>query len=246
MANEPIKPDPTAPAASPDAPAEPTAPKYMTPEDFNGAMTARERRFEQRIAKMLEERFQAFTPASAKAAVEEETEPTEPTTPAAQPDKSSKDVLRLKDEVAKMKKERAREREEIEKERNTRLVSEANAQVQAALSESGAAGPHNKAAWALLHAEGKIKRNDAGEVCIELPRTYLGKTELELVPVKEAIPEWLNSDAGKLFMPPRGGGDGSGTTIKGGAPRAGGKLTKEEAKREAAQAVAAWAFGPRP
>jgi hypothetical protein len=239
------------PADAADAKPDPQ-PRYMTAEEFNGAMTARERRADQRIAKMLEE-FRASLVAAAPAKATDDGSDDDgeggaaPAAAAvkAQSDRPSKDVLKLKDEVARMKKERQRERDEVEKERQARLVDDANARVQSALVEAGSSGPHTKAAWALLSAEGRIKRNEQGEVCIELPRTYLGKTELELVPVKEAIPEWLNSEHGKLFMPPRGGGEGSGTVVRSGAPRSGGKLSKEEARAEAQRALTNFVLGTR-
>jgi len=226
----------------------------MTAEDFNGAMTARDRRLQQQLAKQFEE-FQKTLSArfmQAPAAPVDGGDDGEgvASTPATQPaitqsEQPSKEVLKLKDEVARIKKERQREREEIERERQARLVDDANTRVQAALSEAGSSGPHARAAWALLSAEGRIKRNEQGEVCIELPRTYLGKTEPELVPLKEAIPEWLNSDSGKLFMPPRGGGEGSGTVVRGSAPRTGAPLSKEEAKREAQKALTSFVLGGR-
>jgi len=252
MPPDPKQPDPNAPAPTdPNAP-DPAAPKFMTAEDFNGAMTARERRLEQRLAKQLED-FQKsitskLTPAPADPSADDIDDPAAPAPVPGQPtahatDKPSKDVLKLKDEVAKLRRERQREREEMERERQAQLLADANAKVQSALVEAGSSGPHTKAAWALLSAEGRIKRNEQGEVCIELQRTYLGKAENELVPLKEAIPEWLNSEAGKLFLPPRGGGEGSGTVVRGGAPRTAGKMSKEEAKREAQATLSKFVLG---
>lgn len=251
MANEPNQASGTAPTdqtTTTDA----ATPKFMTADDFNGAMTARERRFEQRQSKMLEDFQKAIMSklSPAAPAADDASEGGEGTTQAATPqaatapnEQPSKEVLKLKDEVARIKKERQREREDVERERQARLVEDANGRVQQALVEAGSSGPHTKAAWALLSAEGRIKRDDRGEVCIELPRTYGGKTEPELIPLKEAIPEWLNSDAGKLFMPARGGGDGSGTVVRGGAPRTGAKLSKEEAKREAQAMLTKFVLG---
>lgn len=219
MANEK---DPAAPATPPDPNQPDPQPKHMTVDDFNGAMTARERRFEQRIAKMLEERFATIAPAKTEPVIDDGG------AKHAEPDPATKQALA---KLEAMQRQMAAEKEMSAKKEAEMLAKQERSEAFAALTE---AGSHNaKGAYALLRDDGRIKRNADGDLVVILTRDYAGTKIEEEVPLADGIKAWLATDEGKHYLPPRGGGEGSGTVVRGGGGRNSASMSKEERKREA-------------
>lgn len=233
MANEQSKaPEQAAPVTQ--EPTEPPQPRYMTADEYNAASTARERRFEQRLSKMLEERFAAIAAQQPAAAAANQGEPAA----GAQSDQSA-EIKKYNARLEAMQKQMEAEKAAAAKERADMLLRQERTEVQSLLTEHGVMAPkHVYAAW---KDEGRIGRNADGELVMKVTRDY-GEDE---VPIAVAIKEWLTTQEAKLFLPPRGGGEGSGTVIRGGASRGGAPLSKEEAKAEARKMLSAFVLGNR-
>lgn len=213
----------------------------MTADDFNGAMTARDRRLQQQLAKQFDE-FQKslmakFAPPAptdddpADPDPSAQPDPAEPTQPA--PKRLSGADLAIKKAAAKidaLTKQMAAKEAEAAKEKAELLQRQEKADMLAALTAAGVTTA--KGAYATLKEDGRIRRNADGELVMVTVKDYGGVRAEEEVPVAAGIKEWLATEDGKHFAPPRGGGDGSGTVVRGGG-RGGAKLSKEEAKAEA-------------
>lgn len=233
------------PSGTPPAPGagEQQQPKFMTADEFNGAMTARDRRFEQRMAKQLEE-FQSKllasfqSPKSPDGGDEAEIEPgavEQPTTKKLTPaelaaKKAMAKVETLTRQMAAKEQEAAREKAEL-------LAKQDKAETMAALVSAGVTTA--KGAYATLKEDGRIRRNANGELVMVVMKEY-GEDEMSIA---DGIKHWLGTDDGKHFAPPRGGGEGSGTVVRGGAPRTGAPLSKEEQKREAQKTITKFILG---
>lgn len=232
--------------ATATAPAEGTAestPKFMTAEDFNGAMTARERRFEQRITQQISQQLEKFLAArngqadaaGDDAASDRDASSTQEAGEQQEaPKRLSGPDLALKRQAAKidaLTKQMAAKEAEAAKEKAELLARQERADVIAALAAAGVTTA--KGAYATLKDDGRIRRNADGELVMVVVKDYAGTKMDEEVPIGAGIKEWLATDEGKCFLPPRGGGDGSGTVFRGGATRNGAPPSKEEAKREA-------------
>lgn len=252
MPPENKNPDPNAPAPNDQNAPDPAAPKFMTPEEFNGAVTARFQRFEKSIAQSITKQLEQFwasknPPADPNAeTVEEGGETT--TDPAAQaaPKKLSGPELAAKKAIAKvdqLTKQMAAKDEAAAKEKAELLQRQERSEMYAALSAAGVTTA--KGAYATLREDGKIRRNADGELVMVVVKDYAGTKHEEEVSIAEGLKAWLATDEGKCFLPPRGGGEGSGTTIRGGAPRTGGKMTKEEAKAEAQRMLTSFVLGSK-
>lgn len=247
MANEQNTTSTTTAAATTDQTTETAAPKFMTAEDFNGAMTARERRFEQRIEKLIEKSFTARQSAAVHAddtadAVDEHV--TAEGQDAAKKTTATDPALkRMAAKIEALHKQAAAKEEASAKEKAELLQRQEKSDMLAALSAAGVTTA--KGAYAMLKEEGRIKRNADGELVIVVMKDYAGAKMEEEVPIAAGVKEWLATDDGKHFALPRGGGDGSGTVIRGGAQRSGGTLSKEEAKREAQSMLTKFVLGGR-
>jgi hypothetical protein len=141
-----------------------------------------------------------------------------------------KDAPKADQTAAELKALRAQldsEKTEREKERMARMQQEERTALSQALTSRGVTGPHLKGAMALLYdAEKRIVRDDAGLVSFRIQRNGFE----EVSPLERALDEWLNTDDGKTYMPPRQA-QGSGTQ-PGQPSRSGstdGKMTKAEA-----------------
>lgn len=230
-------------------------PKFMTPEDFNGAMTARDRRLQQQLAKQFEE-FQKtlmskFAPQTQQATEDDpeaETDTTATTQQPAieQPKRLSGAELAAKKANAKVEalaKQLAAEKEAAAKEKAELLQRQEKADMLAALTAAGVTTA--KGAYATLKEDGRIRRNADGELVMVVIKDYAGTKAEEEVTIQAGIKDWLATDDGKCFLPPRGGGDGSGTVVRGNAARGGAQLSKEEAKKEAQRMLSSFVLGNR-
>lgn len=228
-------------AAPPEAAGEPASPKFMTAEDFNGAMTARERRFEQRIEKLIEKSFaarQAAPAAAAESAEEDEGAANQEAQEPAKKPATDPALKRMAAKIEALHRQAAAKEEAAAKEKAELLQRQEKSDMLAALTAAGVTTA--KGAYAMLKEEGRIKRNADGELVMLVVKEY-GEDE---VPVADGIKHWLTTDDGKHFAPPRGGGDGSGTVVRGNAPRTR-SLSKEEAKRDAQKVLSQFILGNR-
>jgi excinuclease UvrABC ATPase subunit len=251
MANEQNTTTTTAATTSADTTTETQQPKFMTAEDFNGAMTARERRFEERIAKQMASQLEKFMSARQAPVDNAADDTTDDGTDAGaqqaqveQPKRLSGSDLAIKKAAAKidaLTKQMAAKEEAAAKEKAELLQRQEKADMIAALAAAGVTTA--KGAYATLKEDGRIRRNADGELVMVVVKDYAGTKAEEEVPIAAGIKEWLGTDDGKCFLPPRGGGEGSGTVVRGGATRTGAKLSKEEAKREAQVALTKFVLG---
>lgn len=209
------------------------APKYMTVEEINGALTARERRSEQRLAKQMEE----FQQRIASMLSAKQPDGDEASAEAGKGAQESPEVKKLAAKLEAMNKQRDAEKAEAAKERAEFQAKQERSDVLSALSAAGS--PNAIGAYSHLKLEGRLTRNAAGELVMRVMKEY-GEDE---VPVVEGIKLWLETAEGKHYAPPRGGGEGSGTVIRGGAPRNGKSLSKDEAKREAQSLLTKFILG---
>ena len=118
---------------------------------------------------------------------------------------------------------------------HTRLQQEERTALSQALSEAGIEGVRVKHALSYLKDEKKIGRNEKGEVCYKMVRAYGD----ELVTLKDGLAEWLKTEDGKSFLPPRGVG-GSGAQAGKAAGKGG---NSAQGKAEAANAKLFAALG---
>ena len=241
--------------ATTDTATEQQQPKFMTADDFNGAMTARDRRLQQQLAKQFDEFQKAlmsrFAPPQQQATDDEaeaESDPGATTQQAVaeQPKRLSGAELAAKKANAKVEalaKQLAAEKEAAAKEKAELLQRQEKADMLAALSAAGVTTA--KGAYATLKEDGRIRRNADGELVMVVIKDYAGTKAEEEVSVAAGIKEWLATDDGKCFLPPRGGGEGSGTVVRGGAARTGAALSKDEAKKEAQRMLTSFVLGSR-
>lgn len=118
------------------------------------------------------------------------------------------------------------EKAEREKERVARMTQEERTALSQALAAKGVTGPHLKGAMALLYdAEKRITRDEAGIIAFKVQRNGFD----EVLPLEKALDEWLGTEDGKAYMPPRQV-SGSGVT-PGRSPgnSADGKMTQAQA-----------------
>lgn len=121
----------------------------------------------------------------------------------------------------------ATEEREAEKASAKRLRERTS--ITKALTDNGVTGPLADAAAVLLLTEQKrVKTLDNNEVVFTVQR---GADYPEDWPVDKGVAEWLKSDQGKAFLPPReGSGAGSGRGKAGGGAGAGGNQRAELAR----------------
>lgn len=246
MANESTPPKTDAATETTTEP----APKYMTAEEFNGAMTARERRSEERQAKAFTAMLEKFWASKSAPSADTTTGDDggadgggkDPTAPGRQIQLSEDQLAAKKamSAVENLKKQLTAEKEAAAKEKAELLQRQERSDMIAALAAAGVTTA--KGAYATLKEDGRIRRNADGELVMVVVKDYSGTKAEEEVPIAAGIKEWLGTDDGKCFLPARGGGEGSGTVPRG-APRTGAPLSKEEAKKEAQRMLSAFVLG---
>ena len=118
------------------------------------------------------------------------------------------------------------EKAERERERQARMTQEERTALSQALTSRGVTGPHLKGAMALLYdAEKRVVRDEGGTVAFKVQRNGFD----EVLPLEKALDEWLGTEDGKAYLPPRPVA-GSGVT-PGRAPgnSSSGEMTKAQA-----------------
>lgn len=110
-------------------------------------------------------------------------------------------------------------------EHRTRVDEEKHA-LRAALSNAGITGPHQRAAVSLLYNEdSRVIRNEDGEIRFSVQKAgYTDEVSLD-----EGITDWLKTDEGKAFLPPKGAGGSGANGSQAGRPTRGPR-NKNEAK----------------
>lgn len=180
--------------------AAPEAPKYLTVEDFNRAASARDKRLEQRLEKMLAERA-APKPAPAD---DDADEPQPAAAQGAAAPSSDAAIKRLEKMLERERKAREATEATLRDNAAKSARDEERSRLAEQLTAEGITGAKLKAAVALLHTEERrIKRNDQGSI------VYVGDDGDE-TDLKAGLKSWLSTDDGKSFLPPRGA-QGSGT-----------------------------------
>lgn len=143
----------------------------------------------------------------------------------------------VKQELARMKAdlEKANQRAELERKARedndlkARRTEERNT-LAGVLRERGVPDHQVKVLVPYLHGErGVIKRAEDGSIVAVMPRPDWGKDQAEDLALDKWVDEWLGTDEGKSYLPPKPVG-GSGTRGAGNAAgaRRGGDLTKAD------------------
>lgn len=214
-----------------DENAEVVKPDYLTAEAFNKASTARERRLVEKVEKLLAEKL-------APAAKEDDSdEPTlkEGTSPA---EIAARKALAKARELERKSQERDAQ---LVKEKASLMAKEEKTTVMSTLQRLGATVP--AAALAVLKDEGRVIRNDEGELMFRASRKVGNETFDEEISIEDGLTEWLNSSTGKLFQPPKGlEGSGANPRSKGTGSR---PASKEERAAHAANVLMSWVKGSR-
>ncbi len=214
--------------------------QYMTAAGLNGALTSRERRLEARLTALVEKqleaqfvKFKSSLNPIATETVEETPDGVQKNAPASDPA-----IKRQSAKIDALMKQMQLQSEAAAKEKSELLQKQERSDMISALTAAGSMNANG--AYALMKDQGRVRRNAAGDLVVVLAKDF-GDDEIAYT---AGIKEWLNTDEGKHYLPPRGGGDGSGTVIRGGAPRgSGAQMSKEEAKREAQRTLAAFVLG---
>lgn len=243
---------PDAAEGAPDANAQP---KFMTAEDYNKAATAREKRLLNQIQELLKAQ-QKPAPAPAEEEEEEEVEETDevaeettdeepkpakkPAAPAKKPGLTKAEIQAKKamEKIKAVERERKAEKEKAELREKELAEREEKTATQAALTQAGAI--NQKQALAVLKAEGRIKRGDDGELIFVMPRDIAGEKFDEELPLADGIKEWLSSDEGKIYAPPRGA-EGSGATGQT-KQKSLKEMSKSDRKKAAGATLLKWAM----
>lgn len=207
------------------------APKAMSPEEINRAITERLRResakYEAKLAERdtryneLLARLEALQTAPASTSPGADSEPKGRATKAEHEEwqKRIKDIeAKTTARINELEAERA-------KERDAARASEERAELTSALTAAGVV--NLKGAMAVLTADKRIGRDEDGRVSFVEPKD--GYTDFHSL--SDGLKKWLATDEGKFYLPPRGV-EGSGSAPNRAAP--GKNASKAEFKSHAA------------
>ena len=216
----PSPPPSITPAAGGESPAPPT---YLTAQEFNRAYSEREKRTLVSIEKALDDRFARFAASR--------TEP-DHTGPRGAPDA----VGTIPDpRITALEKKLAEAEAHRQKDASERARSEERSALMNALNSQGITGSRATALAAWMHGEANmVRRSKDGRVVFALPRDGY-EDELD---VGAGLKDWLATDVGKEFAPPRPA-QGSGET----PPRPGGPRPPNGSKPARGDALVAALMG---
>lgn len=228
-------------------------PKFMTADEFNKASTAREKRLLDKIGEMIKASSPKAPEPPAEEPEETEEEPEEEAVEepapakkapaaAAAPAKPSKAEIAAKKALAKanaVEKAAIAREDALKKEKADLQAKQERSEILSALAESDSRQPQH--ALAVLKATGRVKRNEEGDLVFVAQREVAGEKFEEEVSLAEGVKEWLTTEEGKIYAPPKGAeGSGAGPAGKGG--KAAKDMSKSERKRAAGQALMKWAI----
>lgn len=146
----------------------------------------------------------------------------------------------LETQLQQERKAREDEKAGRERERQESLAKEERAELAAALRTKGITEPQVRAAVALLAGEDKLLgRAEDGSIIFKVQKGTGQGRYVDEVTVDVGVEEWLKTDDGKAFAPPRQAGGAGGLPARPGqAPRGPG-----EAKAQATATLAAALLG---
>lgn len=206
----------------------------MVDERVNKAVSTHLSRFRTSFEKDLNKSFTTLlTPLSEK--LEAALKPKEPVEDPTKPKKDEVDArfteLKQQSEarIKALEEENRKSQAEAAQSEAKRRQDEEKAALASVLADQGITGARQRAAMSLLYTEDKrVVREDDGAILFVVPRSgYTDKVKLD-----EGVKEWLNTDDGKAFMPPRVAG-GSGAKGSPAPGRSGGKETREQRQARA-------------
>lgn len=112
------------------------------------------------------------------------------------------ELKKLRGELESVTKAREKERAEAQAKEETRMRAEERSALNTALLKAGVPDARAAGASALLfHDKKLVARNDAGEICIKVTKTYGSEKVDELVPLDAGVTEWLKTPEGKEYAP---------------------------------------------
>lgn len=197
--------------------------KSLTAKEVHAAITDREKRLLANIDKKLAEVAASVPKAEA---------------PAEEKKAKTNDEWRkeMENRVIAAEKVANAERQAREEERKTRLVEEERNSLANALRGKGVDEKRLKGAMALLYTEEKkVTRDETGAIKFRVQREGYE----DLMDLGAAVEEWLKTEEGKTYLPPRpAAGSGSGVVTRGqGQPK--------NSREELQQAIANSLFNKR-
>ena len=191
----------TAPEAAQGNPDD--APKFVTEEQLNRAITARFKGFEQKIEKTLGESLTASLTAFG-GKMKEELTALLPPKPEPKEEKKKEapanpDLKKFEDQIAALTKQADEARSERDEERRKMRDATLRQKLTDALATAGIDGVRARHAVGLLvDAEKRVRWSDDGDAVL------FRRAEDDDVELGEGIKSWLKSDDAKLYLPPRG------------------------------------------
>lgn len=204
---------------------EDTESKPITQKELHAAMTAREKRMLSTIEKLLADKLSnAVAPIQEKLAT--------PAEPKSEID-AKFEMMQKKIEAAERRYDE--ERKAREEERKARMRDEERVALADALRSGGLDDKRLRGAAALLYSEERRVVRDPETGSIKFRQEKDGYEEL--VDLGKGIAEWLKTEDGKAYLPPRQTA-GSGASAVGGRPRNGGVSKVEQAKELLMELVA--------
>jgi hypothetical protein len=192
------------------------APKHVTEQQLNKAITSRMKSFEERLEKSFGESFTSFS-----ATLRTELAGLMPKPPEAKSEGGKKpgekpespELHALQDEVARLKKESEDVRIQRDVERTKLRDASLRQTLTDALASAGIEGVRARHAVGLLvDAEKRVRWSEREDAAV------FRRSEHDVVPLDEGLGEWLRSDDAKLYLPPRNAA-GSGDRPGGAAPK---------------------------
>lgn len=199
--------------------------KDLMVRHINGAVTTHlgrmrgdlEKSLSTQFSSLLDEKFASFKPKDDK--------PDDKRDDKAGDKKDDPEKAKLRSDLDNLTKKLTQQEEERRAEREQLLRNEERSELMSRLREAGIPEPRVKGAVALLLHDAKaIKRNGENKIVWPVKRDW-GTEDLEL---DAGVSEWLKTDEGKAFLPPKeakGSGAGGGKP-----PKPGDKLDSDQAR----------------
>lgn len=214
-------------------------PKFMTADDFNRASTAREERFLKKIQEMMAKA------APSPAPTVEEDEPADEELAAlpagvappvkAKPSQAEINANKALKTARALEAQAKKDKEEAAAREKTTLEKEERSMALSALTSASVSAVAAKSALDTLRASGRIARNAEGDVVFLMPRDIAGEKVTDEMELSAGVAEWLETEEGKIFAPPRNvDGSGAKPALGGGSGR---PLSKDEKKAVAGRTL---------
>lgn len=192
--------DPTQPNGSGQDPQDAPAPKYVTEEQLNRAITARFADFQKKSEKGMAEAFGKF-----EALLTEKLSAAPVQTPKDEPKGESPEVAGLKKQLADMQTSIKAANDKAEAERAKARDTSLRQKLQDSLVANGVDAKNTRAAIALLvDGDKRVSWNDDSDELV------FRDSDNQLVDLATGLKSWAKSDDAKIYLSPRGSvGSGS-------------------------------------